>query len=154
MTNPNELVLKYLKKIKARVLPDGSPHPDDLSEAKSLATVELLENGEIEPPEDCTPLSDSEALQSWLEMAKNFGDIESVASYILHAVHKHERQVQKVPDNPPRLPEAGSLKKELDELLGSGLKKPSAIQTLADKYSVAPDSVRKCLSRAGYKAKK
>jgi hypothetical protein len=154
MTNPNDLVSKYLKKINARVLPDGSPHPDDLSEAEFLATVELLETGEIEPPEDCPPLSDSEALELWLKTAKALGIFESVASYILHAEHKHQRQVRNVPDNPPRLPEAGSLNKELDELLGSGLKKSSAIQTLAYKYSVQPDSVRKRLRRADYKAKK
>lgn len=154
MTNPNELVSKYLKKTKARTLPDGSPHPDDLSEAEFLATVELLETGEIEPPEGCPPLSDSEALELWLKTAKTFGNFESVSSYILHTAHKHERQVRNVPENPPRLPEAGSLNKELDELLGSGLKRSSAIKSLADKYVVEPDSVRKCLLRAGYKAKK
>jgi hypothetical protein len=150
MTNPNELVSKYLKKIKARLLPDGSPHPDDLSEAEFLAAVELLEAEEIEPPEDCPPLSDPEALELWLKTAKAFGNYESVSDYILHAANKHERQVRNVPDNPPRLPEARSLNKELDELLGSGLKRPSAIQSLADKYSVEPDSVRKRLRRAGY----
>ncbi len=154
MTNPNELVSKYLKKIKARTLPDGSPHPDDLSEAEFLAMVELLETGEIEPPEGCPPLSNSEALELWLKTAKALGNLESVSSYILHADHKHQRQVQNAPKTPPRLPEAGSLNRELDELIASGLKRSGAIQSLADKYSVEPDSVRKCLLRAGYKAKK
>jgi hypothetical protein len=154
MTNPNELVSKYLKKINARKLPDGSPHPDDLTEAEFLATVEFLETGEIEPPEDCPPLSDPEAIKLWLETAKTFGTYESVLEFIAHAVKKHDRQVRNPPKSTKRLPDPDILKEELDVLLGSGLSRSSAIQGLADQYFVTPGAVRKCLLRGGHKAKK
>jgi hypothetical protein len=153
MTNPNDLVSKYLKKVNARILPDGSPHPDDLSEAEFLAAVELLETGEIEPPEDCPPLSDPEALELWLKTAKAFGNYASVSSYILYASHKHERQVRNPPKSTKRLPEPDLLAEELNVLIGSGLSRSGAIQDLADQYFVTSDAVRKRLLRGGYKSK-
>jgi len=98
MTNPNELVSKYLKEINARALPDGSPHPDDLSEAEFLATMELLEAGEIDPPEDLPPLSDRDAIRAWLDTAKLVDNLDSVLDVIAHAMKKHDKQVS----NPPQ----------------------------------------------------
>jgi len=154
MTNPNELVLKYLKKMKARILPDGSPHPDDLSEAEFLATVELLETGEIEPPEDCPSLSDLEAMRLWLETAKVFGNYESVLEFIAHAVHKHEKQVRNPPPNPGRLPPANELARQLNQLQGAGLERPRAIEAIAAKYLTTESAVYQRLRRDGYKLTK
>lgn len=153
MTNPNELVSKYLKKIKARTLPDGSPHPDDLSEAEFLATAELLETGEIEPPEGCPPLSDPEAMRLWLETAKTFGTYESVLEFIAHAVKKHDRQVRNPPPNPGRLPPANEIADRLNQLLGAGMKRPRAIEAIAEEYVTSTSAVYQKLRRAGYKRK-
>lgn len=153
MTNRNDLVFKYLKKIKARTLPDGSPHPDDLSEAEFLATVELLETGEIEPPEDSPPLSDLEAMRSWLETAKVVGNYESVLEFIAHAVHKHDQQVRNPPHNPGRLPPANQVADQLNQMLGAGMKRPRAIEAIAEEYVTTTSAVYQSLRRAGYRRK-
>ncbi len=154
MTNPNELVSKYLKKVKARTLPDGSPHPDDLREAEFLATVELLETGEIEPPEDSPPLSNIEAIRLWLETAKALGNEETVLEFIAHAVHKHDKQVRNAPINRGRLPSANKLADRLKELLGAGMKQPRAIEALAEEYHATPSAIYQKLGRGGYKLRK
>jgi hypothetical protein len=154
MNNHHDLVGKYLKKIKARALPDGSVHPDDLSEAEFLATIYLLESGEIEPPEDSPPLSDREAMRTWLEYSKARGNYDSVLDYIAHAVNKHEKQKRNPPINLGRLPEATELANKLNDLLGSGIKQSKAIEAIASEFVTTKSAVYVKLRRAGYSIKK
>lgn len=154
MNNQNELVSKYLKKIKARKLPDGSPHPDDLRKAEFLAMVELLEAGEIDPPEDSPPLSNIEAMRLWLETAKPFGNEEKVLEFIHSVLSKRDWKVRNPPINRGRLPPANKLADRLNELLGAGLKQPRAIEAIAEENHTSPSAIYQRLGRGGYKLRK
>jgi hypothetical protein len=154
MTSRINLLNKYLKKIQARELPDGSVHPDDLNEAEFLVTMELLESGEIEPPEDSPPLSDREAMRTWLAMAQAHGNYDSVLDYIAFAVDKHERQIRNPPINRGRLPEAIELENKLNHHLGSGMKRSKAIEAIAAEFVTTTSAVYQKLRRAGYRLKK
>lgn len=153
MTKPNDLVAKYLKDINARRLADGSPHPDDLSEAQFLAAEELLKSGQLEAPEDCPPFSDKEAFKAWVTTANLFGNSESFYEAAVHSLEKHYKQVSNAPINRGRLPHADDLKNELDALVATGIKRPQAIKKLAVDYSVAKNTVYTKLRRGGHKLK-
>lgn len=47
-----QLIIKYLNELETPTMPDGSPHPDYLSEAKFLAELEYLETRDRLPEPD------------------------------------------------------------------------------------------------------
>jgi len=57
-----QLVIKYLNELETPTMPDGSPHPDYLSEANFLAELEYLETRDYLPEPELQAAKKADAI--------------------------------------------------------------------------------------------
>jgi hypothetical protein len=163
MIDYRELVTKYLNEMEARVLSDGSLHPDDESEARAMARIEYLETRESEEAPGLVDAKKSnpnlEALdKAYLELwvhsamerykAGDFAVVDDVVDAISKALRNQiTRDMNKPPGRPSGFPPPQELREEMNQLKALGVERSAAVAAFAAQYGRSLSSVNKHLNK-------